>query len=258
MTLGELLDELRNNILHDRSDQIDGPSDYLWSDEALIRYINQAYYRFARLALCLRDGTTPNLTTFKTIAGQDMYPLDPSIVAVISTKMAGDQADMARAGHDGFSAYHTPDTYFFDPGQLSNLPPGKPLAWGTDEYLSQSPTGSTSVVTMRLYPVPSADYAGLTVQMRVVREPVALLKEMSDIPELPAAHHLEMLDWAAYLALRIVDHDAGNVSRAQEFRQSFEDAAYKARLLALRKLFAPLQHGFGRNGWSWEGGGYGV
>jgi hypothetical protein len=60
-----------------------------------------------------------------------------------------------------------------------------------------------------------------------------------------------MLDWAAYLALRIVDHDLGDPARAQEFKASFEDAAHKARLLALRKMFTPLQHGFGRGGWSW-------
>lgn len=258
MTLAELLDELRNNMLNDRSDAIDGPTDYLWSDQTLIRYINQAYYRFAREALCIVDGQTPSVTTFKTVTNQTIYKLDPSIIAVRSAQVAGDTADLARAGHADLSTYQMPDTYFFDTSQLSNLNPGRPKAFSTDEYLSQNSTGSTSVINMRLYPNISADYAGLTIQLRVIREPLAPLKNMSDIPELPIAHHLEMLDWAAYLALRKVDHDAEDPGRAMAFRQSFEDAAFKARTLALRKMFAPMQHGFGRSGWSWEGNGYGI
>jgi len=63
-----------------------------------------------------------------------------------------------------------------------------------------------------------------------------------------------MLDWAAYLALRIVDVDAENVSRAMEFRGTFEDSVKKARSAAMRKLFAPLHWGFGRNGFTWDQG----
>jgi hypothetical protein len=252
MNFGDLLQTLREDILHDRSDQIAGASDYLWSDASLKRFINEAYYRFAREALCIRDGST----SFVTVASQTNYQLDPSVIAVISAKIATDQADLARAGHAAFATYHTPDAYFFDPTSLSALPPGKPVAYSTDEYLGVTDDGAVSAVVARLYPAPSAAYAGATIQLRVVREPLTHLSDPLDEPELPRAHHLEMLDWAAYLALRIVDHDAGDPGRAQEFRTSFEDAARKARLLALRKMFSPLQHGFGRNGWSWQGHGY--
>ena len=175
-----------------------------------------------------------------------------------SAKIVGDMADLARAGHADFSTYRMPDTYFFDPSQLSNLPPGRPVAFGTDEYLCQTDDGSVSAINVFVYPQVSADYAGLTVQLRLIREPTFRLADMRDVPELPRAHHIEMLDWAAYLALRIVDHDAGDPVRADQFRQSFEDATKKARNLALRKMFTPLQHGFGRNGWSWEGNGFGI
>jgi hypothetical protein len=259
VTLAELLIELRENMLHDRSDQVAGSaSDYLWSDATLTQYINQAYFRFAREALCIRDAQTPNITTFKTAANQQTYQLDPSVIAVISARVVGEPCDLARAGHSDFGTYHTPDSYFFDPSQLSNLPPGKPLAFGTDEYLGQTQMGTTSAIVMYLYPMVSPTYAGLPIQLRVVREPVSRLTNPTDLPELPMTHHLEMLDWAAYLALRVVDHDAGDPVRAQEFKASFEDATRKARLLAMRKMFTPLQHGFGRGGWSWEGNGYGI
>lgn len=251
MTLGELLTELRENILHDRSDLIAGPSDRLWSDETLIRYISQAYYRFATEAMCLRDNVTPQYTQFTTIPIVDQYVLDPAVMAVISLQRDGDRGDMVRAGHAEFNTGFRPDSYFFDPNSIAVLPPGRPQAFSTDEGLAETDDGAVSAITLRLFPKPSADYAPHLYKMRVVRMPSGPLTELTDVPELPERHHLEMLDWAAYLALRIVDHELGDPARAQEFKASFEDAARKARLLALRKMFTPLQHGFGRGGWSW-------
>ena len=51
MNLGDLLEELRENILHDRSDRIAGDTDQLWSDRTLVRYINEAERKMAREAL---------------------------------------------------------------------------------------------------------------------------------------------------------------------------------------------------------------
>jgi len=254
MTLNELLTELRTNILYDRSDRVAGTPDYLWSDATLIRYINEAQNRFARLGLVIRDGTTPDATEVMVQAGVTEYPLHPSVLAVISAKMPGDIADLARAGHQAFQTYRQPDPYFFNPADLSTMPPGKPLAYGTDEYLSGDDYGATSVATLRLYPEPTADYEGQILKLRVVRLPLTQLSTTCglDQPEIPAEHHLEMLDWAAYLALRIVDVDAGFQNRANEFRASFEDHVKRARNMAMRKMFTPAQWGFGRNGFSWE------
>lgn len=254
MNLSELLTELRENILYDRTDRVAGTPDYLWSDATLIRYINEAQNRFARLGLVIRDGTTPDATEVTIRTGVTEYALHPSVLAVISAKMPGDTADLARAGHSAFQTYRQPDPYFFDPAQLSTMPPGKPLAYGTDEYLSPDDNNSTSVTTLRLYPEPTATYNNVILRIRVVRLPLLPMSLTcgSDYPEIPAEHHLEMLDWAAYLALRIVDVDGGFQGRANEFRASFEDHVRRARNTAMRKMFTPAQWGFGRNGFSWE------
>ena len=263
MNLGELLQELRENILHDRSDQVAGQSDYLWSDTTLCRYIDEAQRRFARGALVIRDGTTSTASSGTTtkpvtdvllVAGTDMYTLHPSVLAVISARLDGDKADLARGGHAAFATYTQPDTYYFDPSSLSQLPPGKPLAYDTDEYAGADANGSFGTITLRVYPVPNADYAGQNISLRVARMPLQrfTLANLEVEPEIPEEHHLEMLDWAAYLALRIVDVDAGMPDRANEFRQSFELHVQKAKEQALRKTFTPLQWNFGRNGFSWE------
>ena len=140
MTTEELLFELRYNLLRDVSDQVAGASDYLWSDTTLIQYINQGVNRFARQTKCIRDAVTPQVCQFTTVADQQFYTLDPHVVSVITVRMAGDQADLARAGHADLDNYHQPDTYFFDPSQLSTMQPGKPVAWTTDEGVTVSYT----------------------------------------------------------------------------------------------------------------------
>lgn len=262
MNLGELLEELREGILHDRSDLVSGENDYLWPDTRLIRYIDQAQRRFARGGLVIRDGTTPLVTqvtlsapTADPAPGQNVYPLDPSVLAVVSAQLVGDTADLARAGHVAFQTYHMPDPYYFNPSQLSTIPAGKPLAFGTDEYITADPYGSMGVVNFRVFPPPINDYNGQIINLRVIRMPLVRLTVntvLTMVPEVPEEHHMDMLDWAAYLALRKVDIDAGMPERANEFRQSFEAHVLEARKVAMRKMFTPLQWGFGRNGFSWD------
>lgn len=256
MNLGALRNELRENILHDRSDQIAGTTDYLWSDATLNLYINEAQRKMAREALMIRDNTTPIATQVQTVPFQREYTLHPSVVAVLSAKCDCDRADLARAGHAAFDTYHMPNPYFFDPSSLSALPPGKIVAFDTDEGVSPDSNGGMGVMQFRTYPAPDPVHAQL-IRLRVVRMPINDLVNDTDNPEIPREHHLDMLEWAAYLALRIVDHDGGNIEAANNFRASFEDHVTEARKVAMRKLFTPLQWGFGRNGFSYESDGNG-
>lgn len=251
MSLEELLDELRNGILRDQGDLVSGDTDQLWSDLRLIRYINEAERRMAREALLIRDGYTPEVTQIPLVTGQRFYALHPSVIAVISARYQTDTADLARAGHSVLGTYRMPDTLFFDPSYLNTINPGKVLAYDTDEGLVQNDAGNVQTMLLRVYPAPDATHLGI-IRLRVVRMPLNKLRNLNDIPEIPEDHHIDMLDWAAYLALRIVDLDQGAPDRAAEFRQSFEAHVLEAKKIAQRKLFTPLQWGFGRNGFSWE------
>jgi hypothetical protein len=264
--LGALLYELRANRLHDRSDQIAGASsDYLWSDQTLVNYLNEAQRKFARESLCIRDGSTAAVTQITTVNGQNLYPLDPSVIAVLSIRMQGnvanaipaDNADLVRAGHADFNAFNPPDMLFWNAALLDNLPPGKPVAWSTDEDLLPDRNGSFGAMNLLLYPTIASPYDGIVGQMRVIREPIndLVVSNLEAYLEIPAAHHLDILDWAAYLALSNVDTDiAGGdaAGRADKFATRFDAAVLRAKKDALRKMFTPQQWGFGRNGWSWE------
>lgn len=251
MKLKDLLDELRLNILNDRSSRTSGNSDYLWTDRTLVNYINEAQRRFAARSLILRDASTPEVTRVTLRNGVDTYDLHPSIIAVISAKLPDTRRDLARIGH----------SLFGDPGIAAagwdvggdQMPPGRPLAFSTDEEVAAGDDDSRIAVSLKLYPAPAGDFVGQTLQLRVVRKPLEdlVFNNLEATPEIPVDHHIEMLDWAAYLALRIVDHDTGDAPRAQEFANSFETHVQNARKLVMRKLFAPKAWGFGRGGWSW-------
>ncbi len=254
MTLAELLTLLRESILNDRSDRVEGAPDFLWSDTSLITYINEAQRRFAVRSLILRDATTPEVTRIALVPGQSEYVLHESILAVMSVRSAINATDLTRLGHPVLAAYRAPTSTWMDPSGYAALQPGTSLAYLTDEGLSDADTDSLSQIVLRVYPTPSAAQDGDILRMRVVRKPIEQLSaaNMNAKPELPEDHHIEMLDWAAYLALRIVDNDAGSPKRAAEFAAAFENHVTEARKTAMRKLFAPTGWGFGRGGWAWR------
>lgn len=253
MKLSDLLDELRSGILNDRSDRTAGSSDYLWTDASLVRYINEAQRRFAKRSYVIRDNSTAEVVNVTLEEGVTEYTLHQSVMFVITARIEDSQLDLVRVGHSALGDYSNPNTVIYSP-VFETLAPGAPQAYTTDETLGEDDDGTISAVTLRVYPEPRAEDAGTVIKLRVVRMPLDELtvNSLSAVPEIPADHHLEMLDWAAYLALRIVDQDAGNPKRAAEFAASFEGHVQDAKRLVLRKLFAPRQWGFGRGGYRWE------
>jgi hypothetical protein len=202
MNLGELLEQLREGILNDRSDQTSGDSDFLWTDRTLIRYINEAQRRLAIRGLVIRDGSTAECCDVTLVEGQTLYPLHDSVIAVVSAKRTDVDYDLTRAGHAVLAGYRSPTDTWVDPLRYSTLQPGSPIAYSTDEEISPDDMDTMNTVTLRVYPEPDADAAGSTVRMRVIRKPLQDLcsANLSTVPEVPADHHLDMLDWAAYPA----------------------------------------------------------
>lgn len=244
MTLQELLDELRNNILRDASDLISGSSDQLWSDATLVRYINEAYQRFCRRTQCLLDRSSVDAAQVPLVEGETVYELHSSVVSVVSAQLDGDTADLAFTGHaqlDGFNRVN--EGLSFDLNTVASYPPGKPLAWSVDE-------GARDI---RVFPAPSADYDGVTLNLRVVRQPIEAFStaDMGAVPEIREEWQLGMLDWAAYRALSNHDVDGENLERANRRKKAFEDLVSEVKS-ETRWLRRPaITWGFGQHGFSW-------
>lgn len=252
MNLGDLRTLLRESILNDRTDRTSGTSDYLWEDATLNTYINEAQRRLAVQGLVLRDGSTNDATRVELVAGQARYALHDSVIAVISCKQETALNDMQRVSNPILNMSRPLPETWAEAVNSSTISAGTPQLWATDEELTADSNNSWSTVQLRVHPTPAAADDGAFLRLRVVRKPLAVLADDTDVPEVPEDHHIELLDYAAYLALRIVDDDAGAPKRAQEFLDRFDRTVFEARRSAMRKMFAPMGVAFGRAGFAWE------
>lgn len=222
MTLGELLAELRGNILRDVSTIVDGSdSDDLWTDESLIRYIRDAEEKFAAGTLCLRDSVTAALAQITLVAGQGDYTLDRRVIAIYSAQYNGN-IQMGRCAYGtrfGAGNNVTPTTAYREPQGV-----GEPRIYYTDR--------DTGMVGF--YPTPGTEQAGDIVRLQVARRPLVPLSknDLEAEPEIPEEYHLDLLEWATWRALRNhdadIDGDPANISivmaRVSAHKKRFEDA----------------------------------
>lgn len=240
MKTGELLEELRESILRDASSIVAGPQDSLWSDEALMRYMNEAQQMFCRRTLSLLDGSS-DITRIELVEGDHLYALSPKILAVYSAAIEGEGKDMVRAGHglmdtrseaqplrDGLS--------FADPVPRTAVSEC-PTVFSTDEESE----------VLRVMPAVSADCAGRIVRLRVARLPLddLSLDKLEASPEIREEYHLGMLDWAAYRALSNHDSDAEAGNRAEKRKERFKDFCEEVRLDIRRRRWSPTAWKFG-------------
>lgn len=250
MTLGEELDELRNNLLRDYSDQIAGTSDNLWTDTTLLRYIKDGERRFARHTLCIRDSTTPSITQITLKNGVVTYPLHKSIIAVLSARYDIDAFDIQRSGHALVSQFTPPEFLTYDPSTGFNVQPGRPIAFFTDETTVFAGSGK---VTLSIYPVPSVLEDGKILRIRAIRNPltVYITDNLAVDSEIPEDYQLDCLEWAAYRALRHYDADAGASAPSDHHKAAFEEAVENAKIELKRKMFANTTFRYGTNGFTY-------
>ncbi len=249
MNLTEGLDELRTGILRDMSTLKTGPPDSYWTDPRLVRYIDDAHKRFARLALCIRDDTTPEVTQVELEPGVDTYVLHSSVLAVLSVRHQDDQQDMVRITHTTAVNIQNTFTEDFEFALVTN--PGKPVRFSTDEGLD--PT-QNHAIRMRFLGVPDQTQDSKIVYLRTIRKPLRniSLDREEDCFEIPEEYHLDMLEWSAFRALRNWDIDAEDRAKSKQHRERFEEAVAECRKDTLRKLWQPLRWMFGTVGF----GGY--
>lgn len=250
MTLDEQLQELRRNILRDRSDIIAGDTDSLWSDETLVRYIGDAERRFARQSLILRDSTTPEIVNLILKTGVVTYPLHRSVLAVISAKLTDTEHDIQRSGHALVTSARPAEFLTFDPSSPYTLSPGAPVAYYTDETLVYA---RQSIVTLSVYPAPSSVENDKILYLRTIRLPRSRygMDELELESEIPEDYQLDVLEWAAYRAQRGYDGDAGAPTTSDAHKLAFAEAVARAVKEMKQKMFANTGLHYGGNGFSW-------
>jgi len=242
MTLQELLEELRENILRDTSDAATAdPGDYLLSDKSLVRYINDAEVQFAKTTLCLRDETTPAVCHVQLVAGQSEYDLDERVLSLFGARVGN--RHLKRTTYAAMTNRRG-DVSFASPIETWGHNHGGPAVVYTDREDGR----------VGIYPAPSAEFilstGGLMV-LRVARKPLAPLvaSNLKAEPEVKSEYHLDMLEWAAWRALRNHDHDVENMAKASAHKKRFVDATRELEVAAKRLLAQDIQFGVNTN-WS--------
>lgn len=234
MDLQELLEELRENILRDVSDAVSPDSDDpLYSDKALVRYINEGQERFAAQTLCLRDETTPEVTRLTLLPGVDQYALDARVVAVLGARIGN--RHLARTTYGALTTPAGDHTFGSAPATCAR---GTPLRFYTDRETQK----------LGVYPAPDTE---ATLQLRVARLPLGTLRptHLKAVPEIPSQWHLDLLEWAAYRALRNHDADVENMAKANSHKKRFEDTVTELSRQSKRLLVQDIQFKFNAD-WS--------
>jgi len=171
MTLDDLRDSLRGLV-------DDTVSPYLWSDDELDIYLNKAQVEAADRADLLVEDGNPVYCDISTVIGQAFYEISPLITEVRSVYFNGEKVNKR---------------------EISELDTSRPT-WRTDTDTENIYTYYITGSRIRLVPTPAIVGA---IEMIVKRIPT-VINSVLDIPE---KYHLDLLDWAAYLAYTKRDID---------------------------------------------------
>lgn len=184
MTLDDLKDAFRNY-----ADDTEEP--YLWSDDEIELYLNEAEAEAATRGKLL-PGVGGTVGTITVTAPTALYTLNSSIIEV------------TRATFDSKPLKRTDKIKLDSENEDWELDTGTPT-----HYII---TGQT----IQLYPSPEASG---TVSLDYYRIPVP----MTDAgPEIHPRHHIKLLDWALYLAYNKRDADTYSQSTAEIYRNRFD------------------------------------
>lgn len=188
----ELLDYLRDDILHDRA------KPHLWSDPLLLRRLNEAERYFCRETYMLLDDTQ----TIQTVLNTKTYAMPEGVLFVFSVTDPVSGRDLVNY------------TRRFLPNGL-NTATGDPQIFTMDEASN----------TIRLFPVPDINSIKL-LQLRVARRPLHHFDE-NDSPEIPKQYHIDLAEFVAGQCFSDSDVDSQDLASAdRHMKKWYERVAF--------------------------------
>lgn len=228
MKFSALIYELRRNILRDVSDAISADeADLLWSDPSLAVYVNEGYFRFCHLTEYLHDVTTPAVCQITLQEGVRDYQLHKSVIRVQSVET--ENLVLPVQAVDNYLG-DRPDIVTYQPQRKYDVP-------GLFAVIPDYDVGALKTIG-----TPTAEYDGKILTLRVTRYPLEklTLDNPSAEPELPEQFQLDMLEWAAFRALRNHDTDAENMNKASAHKTRFEQAVQEIKDELRARKFARI------------------
>lgn len=209
MTSDELYDLFRKDV-------VDTARPYLWSDDEVYAYMNDAYYMFVRLIGGIPDFTTTAVCTVTATANQQYADIHPSILVIRQASLAPN-GEAVRV----INAQDTESLSDEDFGVLRRI--NNSTSKGKVRYIVMGMEQDK----IQWINIPDVNY---TVKLIVDRLPLSIIDTPGQTFDgVKPHHHLKFLNWMKYLAYNKQDAETFNKAKAVEEKAIFESYCAFAR-----------------------------
>lgn len=203
---------------HFRSQMFDTVEEYLFSDEEIFRWMDDAQRMFCRLTQGISDVTNPLVVQIPVVTGQAYAQMHEKILRVR-------RASLASTGH--WLDIKNIDDF----GRLDD---------------SQGPIYSMIIglepQVVRWYHVPAQDDM---VNLMVFRLPLTSITWFNEELEIPEEHHLHLVPWMQALAYRKHDSETYNDAAAKQYDAVFREYCARVKLEQERLEYKPRTVAYG-------------
>lgn len=189
-----------------RSEIADTAEPYLWADDEVFHYANEAQKKFCRLTGGIADASTPAVVQVVLTANNPWAALSPLILKVRGVN-----------GADG---------RYIDPVNFEDLQERKIKLGAT--------TGTPALLILgmetdkvRVYPVPVTNE---TLELLVYRLPLKAINDFDQKLEIAEQHHTALLMWMKHLAYGKQDAETFDKTKREEFEQAFTTYCFGASI----------------------------
>ncbi len=222
--------DLYNRFRNEVFDKVDP---FLWSEDEVYEYMDDAQVQLVRILRGLADASTPEVSQLKLKAGQKFAPIHKAVLRIRTAQRADTAAYLDLKNLEDFQTGNglTGDlTRQNDYGNIASVrldaSVGEPrvLVLGMERN------------KVRVSPIPDKDYA---VDLVVFRLPLQTLCCKSDTLEIDDQHHVHLLLWMKHRAYSKQDSETYDKGKATEFFNAFFDYAERARQEKERAEYKP-------------------
>lgn len=181
-----------------RSDMGDASAPYLWSDEDIVRYLNDAVNEAATRAFLIEDSTSA-ACSITLVPSQASYALNASVISVKRVTFSGKPLTVSSVE------------------DMDDTDAGWEAKTGTQP---QKFIVNGAVTEIRVYPTPTE--AG-TLALTVYRTPLEALSADDDTgtPEIKTVYHERLKNWMYRCALLKDDAETFDRARANDYEARF-------------------------------------
>ena len=199
MNSGELISLFRNETM-------DTERPYLWSDEEVMVYLNDAYSMLVRFVGGVPDSITPECCEVAYSSGDKNVDIDPAVLRIVRA--------FNNAGVEISVIENTDAPLVRSAGKVTLLKVGSE----TGENINFMVLGADQMKA-NLHPIPTSSG---TLRLQVRRLPITeITTDAQELTDLPVIHHFHLVKWMKALAYKKQDAETFDMDKAMVNEQLF-------------------------------------